>query len=61
MEFVLLLSFNEDALGNKVEHALVSLATVMSESPSLIVQFTQGIFSVPPTFFSEVALRNSIF
>ncbi|KAI5383780.1 hypothetical protein KIW84_070945 [Lathyrus oleraceus] len=43
VEFVLLLSFNEDALGNKVEHALVSLATVMSESPSLIVQFTQGL------------------
>ncbi|CAK8579155.1 unnamed protein product [Lathyrus sativus] len=43
VEFVLLLSFNEDALDNKVEHALASLATVMLESPSLIVQFTQGL------------------
>ncbi|XP_058731974.1 uncharacterized protein LOC131603606 isoform X2 [Vicia villosa] len=43
VEFVLLLSFNEDALDNKVEHALASLITVMLESPSLIVQFTQGL------------------
>nr|XP_027191188.1 uncharacterized protein LOC101511684 isoform X3 [Cicer arietinum] len=42
VEFVLLLSFNEGALGNQEEHALVSLATVLLESPSLIVQFTKG-------------------
>ncbi|GAU19485.1 hypothetical protein TSUD_77290 [Trifolium subterraneum] len=42
VEFVLLLSFNAGALDNQVEHALASLATVMLESPSLIVQFTQG-------------------
>ncbi|XP_045823244.1 uncharacterized protein LOC123915979 isoform X3 [Trifolium pratense] len=43
VEFVLLLSFNAGALDNQVEHALASLATVMLESPSLIVQFTQGL------------------
>ncbi|KAK7369658.1 hypothetical protein VNO80_11700 [Phaseolus coccineus] len=43
VEFVLLISFNEDALGKQAEHALASLASMMSESPSLIVQFTQGL------------------
>ncbi|WJX53910.1 hypothetical protein P8452_39853 [Trifolium repens] len=43
VEFVLLFSFNAGALDNQVEHALASLATVMLESPSLIVQFTQGL------------------
>ncbi|XP_027344393.1 uncharacterized protein LOC113856650 isoform X2 [Abrus precatorius] len=43
VEFVLLISFNEDALGNLSEHALASLTSVMLESPSLIVQFTQGL------------------
>lgn len=46
---MLLMSFNEGALGNLVEHALASLASMMLESPSLIVQFTQGMFPVPPT------------
>jgi len=50
VEFVLLLSFNEGTLGNQAEHALASMETVMLESPSLIVQFTQGMFSVAPTF-----------
>lgn len=50
VEFVLLISFNEGTLGNQAEHALASLATVMLEFPSLIVQFTQGVFSIPPTF-----------
>ncbi|KAJ1406037.1 Stress responsive alpha-beta barrel, partial [Sesbania bispinosa] len=40
VEFVLLISFNEGVLGNLVEHAFASLASVMFESPSLIVQFT---------------------
>ncbi|KAL5188746.1 Stress-response A/B barrel domain-containing protein UP3 [Glycine soja] len=43
VEFVLLISFNEDALGNQAEHALASLASMMLESPSLIVQFTHGL------------------
>nr|XP_007160036.1 hypothetical protein PHAVU_002G287200g [Phaseolus vulgaris]ESW32030.1 hypothetical protein PHAVU_002G287200g [Phaseolus vulgaris] len=43
VEFVLLISFNEAALGKQAEHALASLASVMSESPSLIVQFTLGL------------------
>lgn len=43
VEFVLLISFNEGTLGNQAEHALASLATVMLEFPSLIVQFTQGL------------------
>ncbi|XP_020218127.1 uncharacterized protein LOC109801464 isoform X2 [Cajanus cajan] len=43
LEFVLLISFNEDALGNPAEHALASLALMMLESPSLVVQFTQGL------------------
>lgn len=43
VEFILLISFNEGTLGNQAEHALASLATVMLESPSLIVQFTQGL------------------
>lgn len=54
MEFVLLLSFNEGALGNQEEHALVSLATVLLESPSLIVQFTKGMFSVVTTFIQTL-------
>ncbi|KAL2342779.1 hypothetical protein Fmac_004064 [Flemingia macrophylla] len=43
LEFVLLISFNEDALGKPAEHALASLASMMLESPSLIVQFTHGL------------------
>ncbi|XP_061373760.1 uncharacterized protein LOC133316077 [Gastrolobium bilobum] len=43
VEFVLLISFNKVALGNLVEHALASLASMMLGSPSLIVQFTQGL------------------
>jgi len=46
---VLLISFNEAALGKQAEHALASLASVMSESPSLIVQFTLGKLPVPPS------------
>ncbi|RDX88440.1 hypothetical protein CR513_29968, partial [Mucuna pruriens] len=43
VEYVLLISFNEDTLGNLAEHALASLASMMLESPSLIVQFTHGL------------------
>ncbi|TKY60599.1 Stress responsive alpha-beta barrel [Spatholobus suberectus] len=43
VEFVLLISFNEDALGYPADCALASLALMMLESPSLIVQFTQGL------------------
>ncbi|WVZ22999.1 hypothetical protein V8G54_001543 [Vigna mungo] len=43
VEFLLLISFNESALSNQAEDALASLASMMSESPSLIVQFTQGL------------------
>ncbi|KAK7358645.1 hypothetical protein VNO77_00583 [Canavalia gladiata] len=43
VEFVLLLSFNKDALGNLAEHALAALASMILESPSLIVQFTHGL------------------
>ncbi|XP_057422258.1 uncharacterized protein LOC130716087 [Lotus japonicus] len=43
VEFVLLISFNEDALGTLVEDALASLASLMLDAPSLIVQFTQGL------------------
>ncbi|XP_014510502.1 uncharacterized protein LOC106769407 [Vigna radiata var. radiata] len=43
VEFLLLISFNESALSNRAEDALASLASMMSESPSLIVQFTQGL------------------
>ncbi|KAK7318274.1 hypothetical protein RJT34_02973 [Clitoria ternatea] len=43
VEFVLLISFNEDAFGNQSEHALASLSEMLLESPSLIVQFTQGL------------------
>lgn len=43
VEFVLLISFNDRVLDNLVEHALASLALMISESPSLIVQFTQGL------------------
>ncbi|KAG5088445.1 hypothetical protein JHK86_001057 [Glycine max] len=32
----------QDALGNQAEHALASLASMMLESPSFIVQFTHG-------------------
>lgn len=46
---MLLISFNEAALGKQAEHALASLASVMSESPSLIVQFTLGKLPVPPS------------
>lgn len=46
---MLLISFNEAAQGKQAEHALASLASMMSESPSLIVQFTQGVLSVPPS------------
>ncbi|OIW09861.1 hypothetical protein TanjilG_15343 [Lupinus angustifolius] len=43
VEFVLLISFNEGALDNLVEHALDSLASLVLGFPSLIVQFTQGL------------------
>ncbi|KAH1265502.1 hypothetical protein GmHk_01G001194 [Glycine max] len=33
----------QDALGNQAEHALASLASMMLESPSFIVQFTHGL------------------
>ena len=49
VEFVLLISFNEDALGNQAEHALASLASIMLESPFFIVQFTHGMLTVPPS------------
>ena len=45
----LLISFNEDALGNQAEHALASLASMMLESPFFIVQFTHGMLTVPPS------------
>ncbi|QCD85015.1 Stress responsive alpha-beta barrel [Vigna unguiculata] len=43
VEFLLLISFNETAVSNQAEDALASLASIMSESPSLIVQFTHGL------------------
>ncbi|MED6216655.1 hypothetical protein PIB30_009541 [Stylosanthes scabra] len=43
VEFVLLISFNNGVLGNLAEHALASLASLMLEAPSLIVQFTHGL------------------
>lgn len=46
---MLLISFNEDALGTLVEDALASLASLMLDAPSLIVQFTQGMFPVQQT------------
>ncbi|KAI4326984.1 hypothetical protein L6164_019493 [Bauhinia variegata] len=43
VEFVLLISFINGVLGEQVEHALASLASLTQGSPSLIVQSTQGL------------------
>ncbi|KAK6947753.1 Stress responsive alpha-beta barrel [Dillenia turbinata] len=42
VEFILLISFAESALGKPSEDALTSLETLVLEFPSLIVQSTQG-------------------
>lgn len=42
VEFVLLIAFAESSLGGSAEDALASLAKLMTEFPSLIVQATQG-------------------
>ncbi|KAG5040065.1 hypothetical protein JHK85_012541 [Glycine max] len=39
----------KDALGNQAEHALASLASMMLESPSFIVQFTHA-YKIWPLF-----------
>lgn len=43
MEFVLLMAFAQSSLGGSAEDALASLAKLMTEFPSLIVQATQGV------------------
>ncbi|KAK4558161.1 hypothetical protein RGQ29_007786 [Quercus rubra] len=43
VEFVLLISFVDDAFGVPVQHALASLARLTHGFPSLIVQSTQGL------------------
>uniref|UniRef100_A0A2N9EQM9 Stress-response A/B barrel domain-containing protein n=1 Tax=Fagus sylvatica TaxID=28930 RepID=A0A2N9EQM9_FAGSY len=46
VEFVLLISFVDNAFGGPVQHALASLARLTYGFPSLIVQSTQGVFEV---------------
>ncbi|KAG2384886.1 uncharacterized protein HKW66_Vig0119780 [Vigna angularis] len=60
VEFLLLISFNESALSNQVEDALASLASMMSESPSLLVQFTQGEGSGMSSWGTAVGVGVSI-
>lgn len=43
VEFVLLISFVDNAFGVPVQHALASLARLTHGFPSLIVQSTQGL------------------
>lgn len=53
MEFILLISFVESKFGGPAEDALASLAELILEFPSLIVQSTQGMFDTRIQFVNR--------